>query len=338
MGITTTINYGYSVFGQMASAQVSGSGFIISEDGYIVTNYHVIEDAYESGADVTVMMYDETSYEAEIVGFDADVDIALLKIDAEGLTPAQLGDSENLSVGQTVYAVGNPLGYLAYTMTSGIVSATNRTIATEVSNAVPVFQIDAAINNGNSGGPVYNTAGQVIGVVDAKSGASNVEGLAFAIPISEVAHIVNQIMEYGYVADKAYLGVTCSTVTEAAAKSYNMVVGAYINSVVEGSAAEAAGLKEGDIITALDGEAITGSSQLTSLIKQHRAGDEAELTVWRESGEFTVTVVFGERPAEDEIPSDSGASQEPDNGNYGYYYGSGGDIDDLFRQFFGFGR
>ena len=340
VGISTTIDYGYSIFGQVASSQVAGSGFIISEDGYIVTNYHVVEQAYQRGTPVTVMMHDETTYEAEIVGFDADNDIALLKIDAEGLIPAQLGNSD-VTVGQTVYAVGNALGYLNYTMTSGIVSATDRTISTDVSRAVNVMQIDAAINNGNSGGPVYNTAGQVIGVVDAKSGNSSAEGLGFAIPISDVAHIVNQILEHGYVADKAFLGITCSTVTESAAKSYDLTVGAYINNVVEGSPAEQIGLQEGDIVTALDGEPITSSSQLTALIKQHRAGDEAELTIIRGDEELTMTVTFGERPPEEEAEEEkderSGDAPSSEPGDGYYYYSGNGDIEDFFRQFFGFG-
>ena len=348
VGISTTIDYGYNFFGQPSVASVTGSGVIISEDGYILTNYHVVEDADQGGYPVEVMMYDETAYDAEIVGYDKDNDIALLKIDAVGLNAAQLGDSENLTVGQTVYAVGNPLGELSYTITGGMVSATDRTITTESNVAVNMFQIDAAVNSGNSGGPVYNSAGQVVGIVTAKYSATGVEGIGFAIPISDAAHIANQILEYGYVADKAYMGITCSTVSTSAAQSYNMVVGAYVNSINEGSAAEKAGLQVDDIITALDGKAVVGSSELTSMIKQYHAGDTAELTVWRDGEEVTLTITFDMKTPEQEekaeSSSESGSSAEPDQGGQ-YYYGDGGDIEDFFRQFFdyfggsgGFGR
>ena len=349
VGISTTIDYGYNFFGQPSTASVTGSGVIISEDGYILTNYHVVEDAQKGGYPVEVMMYDETSYEAEIVGFDEDNDIALLKIDAVGLHPAQLGSSDDLTVGQTVYAVGNPLGELSYTITGGMVSATDRTITTESNVAVNMFQIDAAVNSGNSGGPVYNSAGQVVGIVTAKYSATGVEGIGFAIPISDAAHIANQILEYGYVADKAYMGIQCTTVSSSAAASYDMVVGAYVNAVNEGSAAEKAGLQKGDIITALDGKAVVGSSELTAMIKQYHAGDSAELTVWRDGEEVTLTIVFDvkapEEETNDEASSESGASAEPGQDGQYYYYGDGSDMEDFFREFFdnfggfgGFGR
>ena len=348
VGISTTIDYGYNFFGQPSTASVTGSGVIISEDGYILTNYHVVEDAQKGGYPVEVMMYDETSYEAEIVGFDEDNDIALLKIDAVGLHPAQLGSSDDLTVGQTVYAVGNPLGELSYTITGGMVSATDRTITTESNVAVNMFQIDAAVNNGNSGGPVYNAAGQVVGIVTAKYSAAGVEGIGFAIPISDAAHIANQILEHGYVADKAYMGITCSTVSSSAAEAYNMVVGAYVNTVNEGSAAEKAGLQVDDIITALDGKTVAGSSELTAMIRQYHAGDTAELTVWRDGEEVTLSVTFDVKQPEeesDEPSQESGASPEPGQDGQYYYYGDGSDMEEFFREFFdnfggfgGFGR
>ena len=344
VGINTTINYGFNIFGQESSASVTGSGIIITEDGYILTNYHVVEDAQEGGYPIEVMMYDETTYEAEIIGYDVDNDIALLKIDAAGLYAAQLGNSDDLVVGQTVYAVGNPLGELSYSMTSGIVSATNRTITTDSNVAVTMFQIDAAVNGGNSGGPVYNAAGQVVGIVTAKYSSTGVEGLGFAVPINDAAHIANQILEYGYVTDKAYMGITCATVTSSAASSYNMVEGAYVNAIVEDSAAEKAGLQVGDIITALDSKEVAGSSELTSMIKQYHAGDEAELAVWRDGEELTLTIVFDEKQPEEETEeeeTDDGASAEPyRDGQDGQYF-SYGDMDDFFNYFFGgypFGR
>jgi serine protease Do len=334
VGINTEISY--NIFGQYSSASVSGSGVIITEDGYILTNYHVVEDAEEGGYPVTVMMYDETSYDAEIVGYDEDSDLALLKIDAQGLNAAQLGDSDDMTVGQIVYAVGNPLGELNYTMTSGIISATDRTITTDENVAVNMFQIDAAVNSGNSGGPVYNSEGQVIGIVTAKYSSTGVEGLGFAIPISDAAHIVNQILEYGYVTDKASLGITAVSVTSSIARYYNMVEGAYVNEVNEGSAAEAAGLQVGDIITYLDDQEVAGASELTSLVKQYHAGDEATLTVWRDGETETLTVVFDEKlPEEEEDDTQEETTNEPQWSGQGGYYS--GDMEDFFRQFFGFG-
>lgn len=337
VGIQTDITY-YNIFGQSTAASVSGSGVIITEDGYILTNHHVIEDAYEGGYNVTVMMYDETSYDAEIVGFDEDNDIALLKIDASGLNAAQLGDSDELAVGQIIYAVGNPLGELNYSMTSGIVSATNRTITTESNVAMNVFQIDAAVNSGNSGGPVYNSLGQVIGIVSAKYSSTGVEGIGFAIPISEAAHIANQILEFGYVTDRAYLGITTSTVTSAIAETYDMVEGAYVNAVNEGSAAETAGLQKGDVIVGLDGKTVAGSGELTSMLKQYHAGDTAVLTVSRDGETLELTVVFDAKPQEIEQETQTNeASDEPAQGGGQYYsYGNGnGNMEDFFRQFFG---
>ncbi len=332
VGITTEITY--NVFGQATSTSVSGSGFIISEDGYILTNYHVIEDAYEGGYEITVMMYDETEYTAEIIGFDEDSDIAVLKIDATGLNAAELGDSDELVVGEEIYAVGNPLGELTYTMTSGIVSATNRTITTEEGVAMNMFQIDAAVNSGNSGGPVYNTSGQVIGIVTAKYSDTGVEGLGFAIPINEAIHIANQILTYGYVTDKAYMGVSARTVTATIAEYYGMAEGAYIDSVNEGSAAEAAGLEVGDIITAVDDTTISSASDLTTVVKSYRAGDTAELTVFRDDEYITLTITFDEKlpdeetEEEEEEDTDTSASGEMQGGQSS----QGG-----MSQFFGYG-
>lgn len=337
VGITTEITYGYNIFGQATAASVTGSGVIITEDGYILTNYHVIEDAQKSGYQASVMLYDETTYDAEIVGFDEDSDLALLKIDAQGLSAATLGDSTELVVGQTVYAVGNPLGELAYTMTSGMVSATDRTITTESDVAINMFQIDAAVNSGNSGGPVYNTSGQIVGIVTAKYSATGVEGLGFAIPINDAAHIANQILEFGYVTDKASLGIKVVTVTESIAQYYNMIEGAYVNEVNSGSAAEIAGLQAGDIITAIDGQEVAGGSELTSLVKGYHAGDTAELTVWRAGEELTLSVVFDERLPEEETEETSGGETSGEmQGSQPYQYYSG-NMEDFFRQFFGFG-
>lgn len=299
VGINTEVTYTTGFFGQTATGNISGSGFIITEDGYIVTNYHVIEDAYEGGLPVTVVMYDETAYEAEIVGFDEDNDIALLKIDAAGLNPAQLGDSDSIIVGQTVYAVGNALGELTYTMTSGIISALGRRITTDEAVIVNMFQVDAAINNGNSGGPVFNVCGQVIGVVTAKYTQFGMEGLGFAIPINDACRIADDLVEKGYVTGKAYLGMSFANVSPSVARYYDMVQGVYISVVEAGSCSETAGLQPGDIITAIDGVPVATTSELVDAVRAYRAGDSAEFTVWRSKQTLSVTVVFDEElPAE----------------------------------------
>lgn len=298
VGITsdiTTTNF----FGMTSSSSVSGSGFIITEDGYIMTNYHVIEDAYLGGYDITVMLYDGRTYVAEIVGFEDENDVAILKIEATGLNAVNIGSNEEMQVGDTVYAIGNPLGELAYTMTDGIVSATDRLITTYssttgISQTISMFQITAAINEGNSGGPVYNETGQVIGMATAKYSDTGVEGLGFAVPIDDAIDIANDIIENGYVTGKAVMGIGVQTVTESASQYYNLAQGAYIVSVNEGSAAETAGLKIGDVITSVDGIAVTSLEELQAVVRTYNAGDTAELVIWR-SGEYqSISISFDE--------------------------------------------
>lgn len=306
VGVNTEITT--NVFGTTVSSAVSGSGFIITEDGYILTNYHVIEDAYKGGYDVSVILYSGDTYVADIIGFDEDNDVAVLKIDATGLSPVTLGNSDAISVGDTVYAVGNPLGELAYTMTSGIVSATDRVISTSETVSINVFQFDAAVNEGNSGGPLYNANGEVIGIVTAKYSDTGIEGLSFAIPINDAVNIANDIITNGYVTGKPYMGIMVQTVTSTVAKYYNMVEGAYVYSVNTGSAAETAGLKTGDIITDMNGVAITSSDELEAAIKTYSAGDTVSVTVWR-SGEYvTLTLIFDE-----ETPSNSASETTTDS-------------------------
>ena len=304
VGITIP-GYSSNIFGQSSSKTVSGSGLILSENGYILTNYHVIEPAYERGAPILVIDFDGTEYFAEVVGVEMDSDLAVLKIDAMGLTPAVLGDSLEMRVGQTIYAVGNPLGELTYTMTSGIVSALNRSIVTDINVTVNMFQIDAAVNNGNSGGPVYNAQGQVIGIVTAKYSESGMEGLGFAIPINDVYTIANELIANGYVSGKAYLGLSLTTVSASVAKYYNMVQGVYVYSVEPGSCSQEAGLKTGDIITAIDGEKLLDKNDLITAVKAYRAGDSAQLTVYRDQAYTIITVVFDE-----ELPAEQKSSEE----------------------------
>lgn len=292
VGITTEVTT-QNFFGQTTSAAVSGSGFIISSDGYILTNQHVISYAEAYGYDVTVMTYDGTSYTAKIVGSYASNDIAVLKIDAEGLTPVTFGDSDSVSVGDTVYAVGNPLGELAYSMSTGHVSALDRTITTDESTAaINMFQIDAAVNEGNSGGPAYNDQGQVIGIVSAKASSSGVEGLGFAIPVNDAVSIANELIENGVVTNKVELGVSTQTIPSNVAKYYNMVEGAYLVTVEDGSCAQQAGLQIGDIITAIEGKAVTSSDALRAALRGYNPGDAVEITFYRAGETQTVTVTL----------------------------------------------
>ena len=295
VGITTEVTY-TNFFGQTSSSAVSGSGFIVSPDGYILTNYHVIEYAYKGNYAITVMLHDGTRYEASIVGVEDCNDIAVLKIDASGLDPVTFGDSDKLSVGDDVYAVGNPLGELEFSMTTGHVSALDRLITTdESSEAINMFQIDAAVNSGNSGGPVYNANGEVVGIVTAKYSDTGVEGLGFAIPINDAAKIANDLITKGYVTGKAYMGVSIDErYNSMYSQYYNMPIGAFVKSVESGSCAESAGIQAGDIITRLGDVEITGYIDLKQAIKQYSAGDSAELELYRAGESRTLTVTFDE--------------------------------------------
>ena len=318
--ITTT-----NIFGMTVSGSVSGSGFVISEDGYILTNYHVVEDAYTGGYEVKVMFYDGSTYTAEIKGFDRNNDIAVLKIDATGLDAAELGSSDSLYVGDTAYTVGNPLGELSYSMTSGMVSATDRLITTE-EGTMTMFQIDAAVNEGNSGGPVYNTSGQVVGVVTAKSNEDGTEGLGFAIPIDDAVRIANSVISgersLDAEAGDAYLGITPADVDSMAAQYYGFPEGAYVRTVTEGSAAEKAGIKVGDIITQLDGYDIGSSDELRQELLFHSAGETVDIVVWRSGEYLTLSITFDQKPADSSTDSGSQTTQQPVNPSGGWQDGS----------------
>lgn len=311
VGVTTEI-VRQTFFGTSAGA-VTGSGFIISADGYVLTNFHVVEDAVDGGYDVKVYTHDGTEYIASIVGYEKDNDVAVLKIDADGLPAATIGDSDAIQVGQSVYAVGNPLGELAYTMTTGSVSALDREISftdsdTGITNTINMFQIDAAVNSGNSGGPVYNSRGEVIGIVTAKYGANTtgVEGLGFAIPINDAVSIANDIITMGYVRGKALLGITGQSVTAMAVQYYNMVPGAYVTQVNTGSCAESAGVKAGDIIVALGEEEVSSWSDLASAKKEYRAGETTTLKVYRGGEYLELSVTFDE-----DIPDSAASGTQP---------------------------
>ena len=294
----------------------AGTGFVITEDGYIVTCHHVIDEAQE----ISVTFPDTTSLPAQLVGSDADNDLALLKIDATGLTPVVLGDSSQLNVGDTVTTIGNALGTLSNTTTTGIVSALDRAISTSDGTVMNVLQTNCTVNSGNSGGPLFNQYGEVIGIVNAKysnsgtSTAASIEGIGFAIPYNDVEKKVTDLMQYGYITGKPSLGITVSTISPLDEQRFNMPVGAYVNSIVPGSCAETAGLKQGDIITAVDGKEITTFEELVNAKNRHSAGDEMKLTVWR-SGETTeITVVLDEqkpeKPSETPAPDNSQPQQQ----------------------------
>ena len=317
VGITTEVTT-TNWFGQTSSSAVSGSGFVVTTDGYIVTNYHVIEAAYQRNYKVSVMFYDGKTYDATIVGVEEENDVAVLKIDATGLTPVEVGDSESIQVGEEVYAIGNPLGELAFTMTTGHVSALDRKITTnESASAINMFQFDAAVNSGNSGGPLYNAEGKVIGIVTAKYSSTGVEGLSFAIPINDAIDIANDLITNGYVTGKAYLGANIdSRYNSVYANYYKMPEGAYVFSVEKDSCAEKCGLSAGDIITKLGENEVKDFNDLDSAIRSFKAGETANITVYRKGDYTTLKVTFDEsKPNTDSNGvNDSGLSSHPQFG------------------------
>ena len=331
VGISTTVT-GYNMFGQLTKNAVSGTGFIISEDGYILTNNHVVEGA----RDVTVKLYDGSEYAAKVVGTEGrDSDVAVLKIEASGLTPVTLGNSDAMEVGEKIYAVGNPLGELTYTMTSGIISALDREIATDRNVNVNMFQLDAAVNAGNSGGPVYDAYGRVLGIVTAKYQSTGIEGLGFAIPINDAVEIARELIDHGRVTGKAYFGIVITTMSEADAQRYNSKAGVYVTSVNEGSCAEKAGMQQGDVILELGGKAVANTSELASVKKDYKAGDSCEVTVWRSGQTLTLTVTFDEEPAQvEEIPANGQEEPRRDPGDE-WGYGGGDDWGSMWDSFFG---
>lgn len=282
-------------------ATATGTGVVITENGYIVTNAHVIYDSeYNSGLskDITVVLNGEDRYEAEVIGYDRDCDLAVLKIDETGLTAAEFGDSDNLKLGEAVTAIGNPLGFdLMNTVTRGIVSGMNRQITIN-DKAMNLIQTDAAINSGNSGGPLINKYGQVIGINSSKMSASysqtSIEGIGFAIPSNEVSKIIDDIMEYGYVTGKPQLGISCQDVNETVSQMYNLPVGVYITEVTEGSAADEAGLRSGDVITAVDEKEVKTAEELNIEKNKHEAGDSIEITYVRSGKTEKTDVVLDE--------------------------------------------
>lgn len=289
--ITTEVMSTSMFYGQYIS-QGAGSGVIISEDGYIVTNNHVIEGA----SAITVTLRDKTSYEAELVGTDSELDVALLKIDAKGLKAATIGDSDKLKVGQKAVAIGNPLGQLGGTVTDGIISALDRDVVVG-DQTMHLLQTDSAINPGNSGGGLFDGQGTLIGVVVAKQTGSEIEGLGFAIPINDAMAIIGDLKDHGYVTGKVALGVELMDVTNKLSARYYFgtnKIGCFINAVMDDSAAEKAGLEEGDRIISIDGEDITCAADVEEIISDKSVGDKIKVVVEREDEQKTVNVKLQE--------------------------------------------
>lgn len=320
-----------SVYGQSESTSM-GTGFVLTEDGYICTNYHVISIADSSGGSISVNFKNGDTYQAELVGGYSEGDVALLKIEATGLSAVTLGDSNNITVGESVYVVGNALGTYDYTQTSGIVSGLDRDVdITDSSNqtvTMNMFQLDAAVNSGNSGGPVYNAKGEVIGIVTSKlsssystSGSASIEGLGFAIPINDAVSIADEIKNNGFVAGSPIIGISGKTVSSDVIE-YGIPSGAYVESVTAGGAAETAGIQAKDIITKIDETELTSISDLKKALKKYDVGDTVTLTVYRNGETLDLELTFTE--TENSSTSSQDDTQQEPSTTDGYPYSSGG--------------
>ena len=326
-----------NIFGQQTQTASSGSGFIITEDGYVVTNYHVVSGA----SSVQVTLYNGDTYDATVIGGDSDYDVAVLKINASGLQPVTLGESADVNVGDTVLAIGNPLGELTFSMSQGIVSSCDRAINVD-GTPFNMIQVDCSINPGNSGGPLVNLYGEVVGIVSAKYSSyssTTVEGLGFAIPISDVRSIITDIMENGAVTDKAYMAITAGTMNEQMAAQFNIDVteGVFVYSVVEGGAGEKAGLRLGDVITKMGDKTLTSRQDLSAAMKGYRAGDTVTLTVYRGGQYIEVELTFDAQPQNTGSEEDNTQSSGNNGGNggSGQMPGNWDNWQDFYNYFFG---
>ena len=295
-----------SIFGRTGSttATASGSGIIISEDGYILTNNHVVSSSssdsnsyyqISEATKVTVTLFnDETEYEAKIVGQDEQTDLAVIKIEKTGLTKAEFADSDDVKVGEFAMAVGNPVN-MTSTVTTGIISAVNRKITDSDGKTYKCIQTDAAINSGNSGGALVNSEGKVIGINTLKLSGTGIEGIGFAIPINSTTDITSQLIQYSKV-KRPYIGISGIDLDESTAKKYNLVIGVYVKSIEDFSAAEKAGLKASDVIVEADGKAIQTMDELNEIKNSHQIGDNMTLKINRNGLEKEITLTLGEQP------------------------------------------
>ena len=308
VGIKVEYEVNSIFYRQSSTATATGSGIIISDDGYILTNNHIVDTSSSSSSSngynsyysvsesnkVTVTLYgDSTEYEATIVGTDSQTDLAVIKIDKTGLTPAELGDSDKVQVGEFAMAIGNPLG-LDTSVTCGVISATNREITDSDNKTYTLIQTDAAINSGNSGGALVNADGKVIGLNTLKISSTGVEGMGFAIPINSTIDIYQQLIEYNKV-KRPYIGISGVDLDEKTASANKLVQGIYVKSIDEFSAAEKAGIKIGDVIVGADGKEIKTMEELNNIKNSHQIGDSLTIKVNRNGKELDLTVTLQEQ-------------------------------------------
>lgn len=326
VAVTCVVQQYDPYYGQSSGYESFGSGFILSKDGYVVSNYHVVEGA----SSIRVILSDGEEYVAELVGYDASNDVSLLKIQGENFPCVQIGSSEELIVGDQVVAIGNPLGELTSTLTVGYVSAKDRIVTTD-GTTTNMLQTDAAINSGNSGGPLFNMYGEVVGITTAKysgtseSGAS-IEGIGFAIPMDDVMGIIEDLQEYGYV-KSAYLGVLCRDVSADAVRD-GLPAGVYVEEVTAGYCAEAAGVKMQDIIVDVGGYAVTNTADLTRALRKLEPEQATTITVYRKGSELVLHITLDEKPVAEEQTVQT-PSNVPQYGGMGDWYW------DFFDDFFG---
>ena len=300
VGIQVEYNVNSIFYRQTSTATAEGSGVIISEDGYILTNNHIVSNSssyyqVSEASRIVVYLYnDPTEYEAKIVGTDEETDLAVIKIEKTGLTPAELGDSDQVKIGEFAMAIGNPLG-MQNSVSSGIISAVNREITDTDGKTYTLIQTDAAINSGNSGGALVNSSGQVIGINTLKLMGTGVEGMGFAIPINDTKPIYEDLIQYSKV-KRPYIGFSGRDLDEATAKANNLVVGAYVVSIEEFSAAEKAGLRPGDVVIKINGTSITTMDELNAIKNECQIGDEITLTVVRDGQEKELKLTLMEQP------------------------------------------
>ena len=305
ISVEYNVNSLVSMFGrqpQTNTAKATGSGIIMSEDGYILTNNHIVatssSESYYSVSEatkITVTLFnDETEYEAKIIGTDEQTDLAVIKIEKTGLSKAEFADSDNIKVGEFAMAVGNPLG-MQSSITCGVVSAVNREVTDSDGKKFTLIQTDAAINSGNSGGALVNSEGKVIGINTLKLSGTGIEGMGFAIPINSTTDISSQLIQYSKV-KRPYIGISGMDLTESTAKANNLVVGIYVKAVDDFSAGEKAGIKIGDVIIEADGKKITKMDELNEIKNSHQIGDEMKVKVNRDGQEKDLTIVLGEQP------------------------------------------
>lgn len=315
------VTYNVNSFWGTSQGKATGSGIIISEDGYIITNNHVISAENSSSSyyqiteatELKVKLYDnDTEYKATVVGTDSYTDLAVIKIDATGLTPATLGDSDSVSVGEFAMAIGNPLG-MDFTVTAGIISAVNREVAGEDGSTYLAIQTDAAINSGNSGGALVNSKGEVIGINTLKLSGAGIEGVGFAIPINSTTDVISQLIEFKTV-KRPYIGVSAIAIDSATAELYNLPKGVSVREIAENSPAKEAGIQVGDIITKIEGTEISTVPELNQIKYKYNIGDTVTLTILRDGKEKDIKILLGEEPeiTEEEKNSEKNTQTVPD--------------------------